>query len=108
LIAASGAFLALHGIVAKLVSIAINPLEMSLYLYALVTLYFSIIVLFFKRREAKKTVCLIAKDKKLYILTFLASLIAVIGISMLYFRFLCKTLPKFCLSPEHFLCLQRS
>jgi|GEM_PF-1824940 len=80
LIAVSGVFLALNGVMVKSAVSDISPLALSFFMYALVALYFSLISFAFKRKEMIETINLLRREKKIILPIFGASLTATIGV----------------------------
>ena len=85
LIAASGVFLALNGVMVKSAVSGISPLALSFYMYALVALYFVLISFAFRRKEMLETINILRREKKIILPIFGASLTATVGIVLQFY-----------------------
>ena len=80
LIAASAVFLALNGVMVKSAVRDISPLALSFLMYVLVTIYFVLISLIFRRKEMYETINVLRAEKKIILPVVGASLAAAFGI----------------------------
>lgn len=85
LIAASAVFLSLNGIAVKRAVASANPLAVSFFMYSLVALYFVIIMLASKRKDAIETVRMMISKGKLSLLILSASFAAVMGVALQFY-----------------------